>query len=237
MAFPVVLLHAFPLSSRMFDPLRPLLPDLRLITPDYRPSSDLDALADDVAATLDDLGIERAIIGGVSMGGYLTMAVLRRHRSRVAAVVLADTKVNADSEQARSNRLRIAKILDDEGSGRVLLQEVLPTLIGETTKRERPAELTFVTELIAATPPASAAAWQRAMAGRPDSFDTLRTTDAPALVMVGAEDSLTPPEQARAMADALPNATLVELPAAGHLSAVETPDAFAAALAEFAAGV
>jgi pimeloyl-ACP methyl ester carboxylesterase len=75
------------------------------------------------------------------------------------------------------------------------------------------------------------------MAGRPDSFDTLRTTDAPALVMVGAEDSLTPLEQARAMADALPNATLVELPAAGHLSAVETPDAFAAALAEFAAGV
>ena len=233
MASPVVLLHAFPLSSRMFEPLRGALPGLDVITPDYAPSSDLDALADDVAALLDERGIERAIIGGVSMGGYLAMAFLRRHRARAAAVVLADTKAGADSNEARANRLRIAKILDDENSDRVLLREVLPTLIGQTTKRDRPAALKFVTELVSATPPSSAAAWQRAMASRPDSFDTLRATDVPALVVVGEEDWLAPPAQAAAMVAALPNARLVELPAAGHLSAIETPDAFAAAVAGF----
>ncbi len=232
---PVVLLHAFPLSSRMFEPLRRALPALDVITPDYAPASDLDALADDVAATLDAAGIDRAIIGGVSMGGYLTMAFLRRHRERAAGIVLADTKAGADSEDAVANRLRVARILDDENSDRVLLQEVLPTLLGDTTKRGRPAVLKLVTELISATAPASAAAWQRAMAGRPDSFDTLRATDVPALVIVGQEDSLAPPEHAVAMVEALPNARLVELPAAGHLSAVETPNAFAAALADFAA--
>lgn len=234
MPLPVVLLHAFPLSSRMFEPLRAALPPtIEVITPDYPPSSDLDALADDLAATLDAAGVERAIIGGVSMGGYLTMALLRRHRSRAAAIVLADTKATADSDEARANRLRIAQTLDDEQSDRALLQEVLPTLIGETTKRDRPAVLKFVADLVSATPPSSAAAWQRAMAGRPNSFDTLRATDVPALVVVGEEDSLASPEQAAAMVDALPNATLVSLPAAGHLAAIETPDAFAAALSKF----
>ena len=167
------------------------------------------------------------------MGGYLTMAFLRRHRARVAAIVLADTKAAADSDEARANRLRIAKILDDENSGRVLLDEVLPTLIGQTTQHGRPAAVEFVTGLVSATPPSSAAAWERAMAARPDSFDTLRAADVPALVVVGEEDALTPPEQAAAMVEALPSARLVELPAAGHLAAIETPDAFAAAVAGF----
>jgi pimeloyl-ACP methyl ester carboxylesterase len=233
MPLPVVLLHAFPLSSRMFEPLRAQLSALEVITPDYPPSSDLDFIADEVASTLDVAGVERVIIGGVSMGGYLTMSFLRRHRSRVAAVVLADTKATADSDDARANRLRVARILDDENTDRVLLQEVLPTLIGETTKRERPAVLKFVADLVSATPPASAAAWQRAMAARPDSFDALRATAVPALVVVGEQDSLTPPEQATAMVEALPNATLVTLPAAGHLAVVETPAAFADAVASF----
>lgn len=233
MALPVVLLHAFPLSSRMYEPLRAAVSGVKLITPDYLPSSSLDDLADDVAALLDQRGVSRAVIGGVSMGGYLTMAFLRRHRERAAAIVLADTKAGADSEEARANRIRIAKTLDDEGSARVLLDEVLPTLIGPTTKRERPAELTFVTDLVAAVSPASAAAWERAMADRPDSLGVLRTADVPALVVVGSEDAIATPEQAREMADALPSSRLVELPAAGHLSVIETAGAFAAALTEF----
>ncbi len=221
----------------MFDPLRALLPALEVITPDYPPSSDLDHIADEIAATLEAAGVERAVIGGVSMGGYLTMAFLRRHRPRAAAIVLADTKAVADSDEARANRLRIAKILDDENSDRVLLQEVLPTLTGETTRRERRSVLKSVADLVSGTPPSAAAAWQRAMAGRPDSFETLRATEVPALVMVGAEDSLTPREHALAMTEALLNATLVELPAAGHLAAIETPAQFAAALTEFVAAL
>ena len=115
MTLPIVLLHAFPLSSLMFEPLRTALPaTCQLITPDVRGASgdgvplldvspSLDVLADDVADLLDAHGIARAIIGGVSMGGYVTMAFLRRHPERAAAVVFADTKANADAGPARAN--------------------------------------------------------------------------------------------------------------------------------------
>ncbi|MGH8889804.1 MAG: alpha/beta fold hydrolase [Acidothermaceae bacterium] len=243
MPLPIVLLHAFPVSSRMWEPLRAALPaDVELLTPDFRGAGEvpldddppsLDLLADDVARFLDLSGIDRAIIGGLSMGGYTTMAFMRRHPERVAAIVLADTKADADVENARANRLAMAETLDTEGTSRVLTKDVLPTLVGETTKRERPSAMAFVSDLVASARSASAAWWQRSMAARPDSFDTLRHIAVPALVIVGSEDGLATVAQARAMAAALPVAELVELPQAGHFSAVETPDAFAAALAGF----
>lgn len=251
MPLPVVLLHAFPLSSRMWRPLRAALPaDVELITPDLRgapgaaPSAapnaalgaaepSLDVLADDVARLLDETAVERAIVGGLSMGGYVTMAFLRRHPDRVAGVVLADTRAVADAESARANRLRIAETLDAEGTARVLVDEVLPTLVGSTTKAERAAVMANVTAMVEATPPASAAWWERAMAARPDSFDTLRACAHPALVIVGEEDTLTPQTDAQAMVDVLATARLAVLTGAGHLSAVESPDAFAAVLLGF----
>jgi len=240
MSLPIVLLHAFPVSSRMWEPVRAALPTaIELLTPDFRGAGDvpldddppsLDVLADDVARFLDVRGIDRAIIGGLSMGGYTTMAFMRRHPERAAAIVLADTKAELDVETARTNRLAMAETLDAEGTSRVLLDDVLPTLTGETTKRERPAAMTFVREMVGSARPASAAWWQRAMAVRPDSFDTLRGLGVPALVIVGEEDALATRAQAGAMADAIPDAQLVELPRAGHFSAIETPEAFAAAL-------
>jgi len=240
MPLPLVLMHAFPLSSRMWQPLRMALPgDCELITPDFRgargellgadPPS-LDLLADDVAALLDSRGIERAIVGGLSMGGYVTMAFLRRHAHRVAGVMLADTKAEADSEPARINRERIASIAEEEGNSRVLVDEVLPTLLGPTTLSSRADVLASVRSMMSATPPSAAAWWERAMAARPDSFETLRSVPVPALVIVGEEDQLVTPAQAAAMAQALPDAQLAELPSAGHLTAVETPEAFGFAL-------
>jgi pimeloyl-ACP methyl ester carboxylesterase len=244
MAVPIVLLHAFPLSSRMWQPLRAALPSrLELITPDFRGTPavrlgeaqpSLDVLADDLARALDAANVGRAIISGLSMGGYVTMAFLRRHPDRAAAVVLADTRAGADADAARANRLRIAAALDTEGTTRVLVDDVLPTLLGSTTTTSRPDVVAFVKEIVESASPRGAAWWQRAMAARPDSFDTLRAVQVPALVIVGAEDALTPPSEAQALVDALPGARLVELPAAGHLSAVETPEPFAAALVEFA---
>lgn len=248
---PVVLLHAFPLSSGMYEPLRASLaalgqPPLDLLTPDFRgvartplgeATPSLDVLADDVAALLDAQEIDRAVIGGVSMGGYVTMAFLRRHPQRVAAIVLADTKASADAEPARANRLRTAESLEAERSVRVLVEEALPTLIGESTAASRPQVLAFIRSVIEATPPAAAAWWQRAMAQRPDSTATLRGVDVPALVIVGEEDALAPVSEAEAMVAALARGRLAVLPGAGHLAAVETPDAFATALADFVAAL
>lgn len=235
---PVVLLHAFPLSSGMWTPLRSAPPAGRtLITPELAPppgrEPSLDVLADRVAQEMDDAGIDRAVVGGLSMGGYVAMAFARRHRARLAGVVLADTKAGADPSAARANRLRIAETLEAEGNSRILLEESVPALTGVTTKRDRPEVVESVNRLAAATKPDDAAWWQRAMAARPDSFDTLRGLAVPALVIVGEEDTLSPPSDARAMVDALPNARLVVLPGAGHVSALETPAPFAAALAAF----
>ncbi|HSV65219.1 MAG TPA: alpha/beta fold hydrolase [Mycobacteriales bacterium] len=241
----LVLLHAFPLTSAMWDDVRPALPTTtRVVTPDQRgfgasplggdPPS-LDTVADDVAALLDSLGVRRAVVGGLSMGGYVAMAFCRRYGDRVAGLVLADTKAAADPEPAAANRLRIAeRVLGEEGSG-VLLHTVFPLLLGATTERERPAVVDQVRTMVAAAPPAGVAWAQRAMAARPDSFDTLRRVAVPALVIAGAEDRLSTVEDARAMAEALPDARLVTIPAAGHLSAVEQPAAFAAAVTDFLA--
>jgi pimeloyl-ACP methyl ester carboxylesterase len=186
---------------------------------------------------LDAKGIDRAVIGGLSMGGYVTMALLRRHRDRVSAVVLADTKASADPEQAKANRERIAQRVTDDGNTAVLLEETLPTLVGDTTKERRPLILGRVRAFVESAPP-SAVAWaQRAMAARPDSFDVLRETDVPALVIVGEEDALSPLTDAQAMVEALPKGRLVTIPQAGHLSAVETPEEFTTALGDFLAGL
>ncbi len=241
---PVVLLHAFPVHGGMWARQRAALTGLgyQVLTPDQRgfgtaklgdePPS-LDVVADDLARLLDSAGIERAVVGGLSMGGYVTMAVLRRHPDRVAAIVLADTKASADPEPARANRERIARTVLAEGGPRVLLEELLPMLVGRTTIAERPEVLAAVRSLVAEAPPAAVAWAQRALAARPDSFDTLRGADLPALVVVGAEDTLAPVDDARVVAQALPRASLVVLPGAGHLSAMEVPEDFTAALIAF----
>ncbi len=240
---PVVLLHAFPLSAAMWLPQREALADgYRIITPDLRgfggfaarrDDPSLDAMADDVAALLDAKGIERAVIGGLSMGGYVTMAFLRRHGDRVSAIVLADTRAGADGEAAAANRERIASaVLTEEGAG-VLVSDVLPTLVGDTTKQRRGMVFGRVKALVESAPPAAVAWAQRAMASRPDSFETLRAAGVPALVVVGAEDALTSIAEAEAMVEALPDAKLVVVPAAGHLSAVEAPEEFTAAVRDF----
>ncbi|MDQ1586617.1 MAG: hypothetical protein QOH80_1982 [Actinomycetota bacterium] len=237
---PLVLLHAFPLSCAMWLEQRNDLSDVcRVITPDLRgfggsrlgnDDPSLDHMADDVAAVLDRMSLDKVVLGGLSMGGYVVMALLRRHPDRVRGLVLADTKAGADAPPAREKRIRIAGTLDEEGSPRVLVEEVLPGLCGDTTRRERPLVLGRVKALVEAAPPPAAAWAQRAMAARTDALDTLRGISVPALVIRGEEDELSSAEDVSAMVDALPDGRLVTVPGAGHLSAVEVPAAFSAAV-------
>lgn len=213
-----------------------ITPDLRgfggSVLGDEEPS--LDVMADDVARTLDREGVDRAVVGGLSMGGYVTMALCRRHPDRLMGVVLADTKASADPDQARANRERIAAAVVEDGSA-VLLEEVLPPLVGRTTAERRAMVYGRVRGLVQSAPPRAVAWAQRAMAARPDSFDTLRGLKVPALVLVGEEDGLTPRGDAEAMVEAVPDGRLAVIEKAGHLSAVEQPEAFNRALAGFIA--
>lgn len=239
---PVVLLHAFPLSSAMWLAQREGLGAVcKVITPDLRgfggsvlgdDEPSLDVMADDVVRLLDHEGVDRAVVGGLSMGGYVTMALCRRHPDRVLGVILADTKAAADPEAARTNRERIAAAVLDDGTS-ILVEEVLPSLIGVTTVQRRAMVFGRVRGLVQSAPPKAVAWAQRAMAGRPDSFDTLRGLKVPALVIVGEEDLLTPPADAETMVGAVPDGRLAVIEKAGHLSAIEQPEAFNRAVAGF----
>jgi pimeloyl-ACP methyl ester carboxylesterase len=239
---PVVLLHAFPLSSAMWLAQREGLANTcKVITPDLRgfggsvldeDEPSLDVMADDVVRLLDREGIERGVVGGLSMGGYVTMALCRRHPDRVLGVILADTKADADQEAARSNRERIAATVLDSGTS-VLVEEVLPGLLGQTTVQRRAMVFGRVRGLVQAAPPGAVAWAQRAMAGRRDSFDTLRALKVPVLVIVGEEDEISPRADAEAMVEAVPDGRLAVIEKAGHLSAIEQPEAFNRVVAGF----
>jgi pimeloyl-ACP methyl ester carboxylesterase len=237
----MVLLHAFPLHAGLFDALGEL-PGYRVITPDLRgfgasPLGDdppsLGAMAHDVVALMDRLGLSDVLVGGVSMGGYVTMELLRTVPGRLRGVVLIDTKAEADTDQARAGRHAMAA--DVLRRGREALDPMVPALLGETTRRHRPDVVQTVTSWLDQAEPGAVAWAQRAMADRPDSTSTLMTTRVPGAVLVGEEDELSPVVHAEAMASAW-GARPHVVPATGHLAVVEDPvaarRAVLAALAE-----
>jgi pimeloyl-ACP methyl ester carboxylesterase len=244
--WPVVLLHAFPLSADMWRPQlehppagwRLIAPDLRGFGPAAGPPATspltMDDMAGDVVALLDALEIERATIGGLSMGGYVTFALFRRAPERFVRLLLADTRAGADSPEGRAARERMLELVRRDGPAAVA-DEMLPKLLGETTTRERPGVAAAVRTLIESNSTAGIAGGIEAMMTRPDSTPLLARIGLPALVMVGAEDALTPPAEAQTMHQALTRSQLVSLPGAGHLSNLETPDAFSTALSNFLA--
>lgn len=230
----LVLLHAFPLDSAMYDAVRgPLGEVCDLLTPDFpgfgggplpgEPT--LDRYADAVASELDARGLDSVVLGGTSMGGYTTMAFLRRHPGRVSGIVLVDTKAAADSPEAAAGRRAMADRLEAEGTSDALVEAVFPKLLGTTTFGQRTELADRVRGAVTDASPASAAWAQRAMAARPDSLETLRSVAVPALVVVGAEDVLAPATDAAAMVAAIPEASLALVPDAGHLTPLEAPGA------------
>lgn len=243
-ALPLVLLHAFPLDSRMWDAAGALVPGTRAVyavdlpgSPGHAdalpPEPSLDTSADLVAAALADAGISRAVVAGLSMGGYTALALLERHPDLVAGLGLLDTKSVADTPEAAANRLARAARLEESGTA----DEVLPdadTLLGETSLAARPDVREQVVDWIREQVPAGLAWSQRAMAARPDRTAVLRGYGGPVVVVVGDEDTVTPVALAEQMSAVANGAPLVVVRGAGHLSAVEDPAAVAAALADLA---
>ena len=248
---PVVLLHAFPMDSELWRAQRQGLGSagFRVLSPDLpgfggsavsdaEPS--VDAMADEVAALMEARGVERAVVGGLSMGGYVALAMLRRHPDRVSALILADTKASADTPEAAQNRLSMAQKVEESGSSEIAAG-LVANLLGATTHAERPEVVQTVLRWIGAQPPAGIAWAQRAMAARPDSHADLDAFGRPVLVLYGAEDVITPPAEGQAMAVSAraggSRVTVRELPRVGHLSAVEDPDAVTAVLIDWLGGL
>ena len=240
---PLVLMHAFPFDRVMWRfQYDGLTTQLRLVTPDLpgfgesppaQDQPDVGVMAQGGLDLLDRLGLDRVVLGGLSLGGYVAMEILRRRPAVVGGLVLADTKASADAPDGAENRLRMAELLEQSRNPRVLTHDVLPTLVGETTREEHPETMAWLREIVEETDPLAAAWAQRAMAARPDSFETLRQVRVPTLVVVGEEDQLTPPGEAESMAEAVPGAQLAVFDGVGHLSAAEAPDAFNARVTDF----
>jgi len=196
------------------------------------PASSVDDYAGDVIDLLDSLHVDEAVIGGLSMGGYIAFAVLRHAARYVHALILADTKPQADSPEAVDGRKKLLQTVEAKGPAAVA-EEMIPKLLGETTRRERPDVVARVRELILANSTGAIAGAIRALMSRPDSTPLLATIHVPTLIVVGLEDTVTPPANALEMQQAIGGAELVQIPGAGHLANLEQPGPFDAALARF----
>ena len=242
---PVVFLHAFPLNRTMWDPqVTALVGECRCIPIDLRgfgdsgasPPYSVDQYADDAVAVLDTLQIERAVVVGLSLGGYIALALWRRHRARVRALVLADTRAGADTPDSVKRRRELIELAHTQGSVGIANVQIAG-LVGKTTRDKRPDIYDSVHRLIAQAPPEGIVGGLEAMIARPDSTPTLSTIDVPTLIIAGSEDVVTPPREARAMHAAIPGSRIEILQQAGHLSNLERPAAFNTVITEFLASL
>lgn len=238
----LVLLHAFPLSSEMWNAQLETLSDrYRVIVPDLPgfggspvvPEWTVDSAADGLAEFLEGLGVPGlVVVGGLSMGGYIALAFARRHPDRLRGLILADTKAEPETDEAKANRDKMMAFAKEHGSAAVI-DSMMGKMVSETTKADRPAVVAAVKQLASEQYPDGIVAALKALRDRPDAVPGLSTIRVPTLVIVGADDALTPPSAARKMVDAVPIARLEVLPSAGHLANLEVPDAFTGAVRGF----
>ncbi len=244
---PVVLVHAFPLDGRMWAPqVEALAGAYQVIVPDLRgfggareqldgiPTMDL--LADDLARMIDERGLNQVVLGGLSLGSYVAYAFIRRHLDRLGGLILLSTTAAADTEETAAARFELAKRVEDEGIG-VLPEALLPRLLGATSLQQRPELVERVGELMLGQDPAAVVAAEHCLAARPDSTSDLAAVAVPTLVITGAEDTVTGPEQGRAVATAIRDARFVLVEGAGHLANLEQPERVNEVLLDFIAPI
>lgn len=241
-ADPLLMLHAFPLNSKMFVPqMEAFSGGRRVIAPDFpgfglsprTPAQpDVGYYAGCVRALLDRLGIRRVVLGGVSMGGYVAFECVRSFPERISGLVLANTRPDPDTGEARQTRKEMALRVAQEGIG-VLVELQMERLLSPRTRAENTELVDEVRAIILENTPDGAVAALGALRERPDSTGTLEKIEMPTLVVGGAEDTISSPEVMGEMAGKIPRARHVTLPGVGHLPNLEDPEGFNGALAEF----
>jgi len=263
---PVLFVHGFPLDHTMWaEQIDAISQQCRVIAPDLRGfgrsgkgdrsnlperpegccaqigpvpfAATMEQFADDLAALLDALGISEPVVYcGLSMGGYIAFQFWRKYAERLRGLVLCDTRAAADSPEAAAARHVMADRVLAEGP-RPLVEMMLPRLFGETTRQERPEVVEGLRRVMMANSPRGIAAAAHGMAARPDMTAALKEIRCPTLVVVGEDDVISPPAEMRGIAQAIPGAKFVEIPAAGHMSPLENPAAVNAAIIEFLAAL
>jgi 3-oxoadipate enol-lactonase len=238
----ILFVHGYPFDRNIWRSQIDALDGYRRIAPDLRGMGESDApdlgysmgiYADDLAALLDSLGVGDVVLCGLSMGGYVIFEFLRRWRSRVRGLILIDTRAEADGTEARRARDAAAATARESGAEAVA-DAMLPKVLSPATLEHDPDTAERIHRIMAATPVAGMVGALSAMRDRHDSTGLLPTLSGlPTLVIVGEDDSVTPPDGARRMAAAIPGARLVIVPGAAHVPPVEQPAETTAAIREF----
>jgi len=241
---PVVLLHAFPLHSDMWAHQvaclaarhRVIVPDLKGFgkssAPDDISAYSMPDYVRQVAGLLGHLGVERVVLGGLSMGGYVAFSFVAGHPDLVAGLVLADTRAGRDTPEVVQRRTDQQEQVRHDGVSD-LVEILLGGLLCQETLDTRPQLVEQVRRIMASNPPAGFVGGLEAMKGRPDSLPTIGTIKVPTLVLVGEHDTPSPPNVVKVWQERIPGSRLVVVPGAGHLSNLETPDVFNAELSDF----
>lgn len=234
----LILVHAFPMDGRMWqETAAGLSGKCRVIVPDMRGfgASDLGPgnhsiadMADDVAALMVNLGIAKATVGGMSMGGYVALAFAARHRDRLDGLILADTRAAPDSDAARAARADALTLVGTQGVAPYVERQLAALLSPAASEEIRNRVRT-----IGQQRPDGVCAGIRALRDRPDRRAELSAIGCPSLVIVGSEDKISPPAEMSEIARAIPGSRLVEIMGAGHLSNLERPAEFVAAISDF----
>lgn len=240
----VVFLHGYPHDRTLWVsqlgalavPSRTLACDLRGFGESGGRASSVDDYAADVGAWLRGLGIEKAVVAGLSMGGYVALALWRAYPSLIRGLVLCDTKAKPDDDPGKAKRNEQIAMVRARGS-EALADQLIAGMVGKTTRDQRPEVAERVHAMIARAPVEGIIGALTAMRDRPDSTPTLATIDVPTLIVVGDEDVLTPPTESKAMNAAIPKSELSVIQGAGHLSNLERPAHFNHVLTEFLAGL
>ena len=242
---PVVLLHPFPVHHEFWNPILPMLSSrYRLILPDLRGHGGseigqgpalMEKHARDLDRLLDETGVGKATFVGVSIGGYILFEFWRRFRARVNALVVCDSRPQADTAEARANRLKAAADVLENGAG-PFIESMIPKLMGRTTLSTRPDLVDGARRMMSKMSPEDINLVQRGMAARPDSVAELKTINVSTLIVIGDEDILSTPADGELMRQHIAGSQLKIIPKAGHYAPWEQPDAVGVVLRQFLDG-
>ena len=242
---PLLLLHAFPFDSGMFTGQTDALESVaKIFTPDLPgfgvesaiPGISVDEVAEMIATMLNRSDFDQAVIGGVSMGGYVAMAVARRHPDRVKGLILADTRAEPDDDTAKANRLKAIETVQTGGVS-ALVDLQLPKMLSPATQKENPELVDRIRKLGNRQSNSGVIEAINLLKNRPDARPGLAEVTCPTLIIVGEDDLVTPPAAAETMKSLIPHSTLVRIPHAGHLANWEQPEAFNSAVRAFLNGL
>jgi pimeloyl-ACP methyl ester carboxylesterase len=240
----VVLIHGFPFDRTMWRFQKGAIgSEYRVIAPDLRGHGrsaplpgpyTVDGMANDVLETLDDLQIrEPFVLGGLSLGGYVALSIAARSPQRLRGLILMDTRAAADAPDVAQGREAMARDVERTGDIGPVVRGMLPRLFAPASRERRAALISEVGDQMLRTPAVGVTATLRALASRPDRTADLAAIRVPTLVVCGADDVISPPDEMRRMADAIAGARFVKIPEAGHLAPLENPGPVDAAILEF----